>query len=103
MYIVADAGGVGKCSCLVACGLVWLAGFIDVVCFVSLLTGSGLISLILFSLVVAVDGLGRNVIGVVLASFGSMLLGVLLTGGAVDIRMPVCLASCSCFGLLLME
>ena len=65
------------------CGLVWLAGFIGIMCFLSLLTGSGLISGILSCVVVAVDVLGSNVIGVVwhhLASYYSEFCSLLELG-----------------------
>ena len=68
--------------------------------FLSLLTGSGLISLILFSVLVATVYLGSNVTGVVLVTFGFMLLGVLFTVDVVDTGMPDCLSGCSHFGLL---
>ena len=77
----------------------WFAGFSGIV-FLLLLNGSGLIKLILFSVVVAGNGFGRDVIAMVLVSFGSPLLGVLLTSSVVDVRIPVSLAGCLCFGLL---
>ena len=61
-----------------------MAGFIGIRCLLSLSAGFELISIILSFVGVAVDGLGSGVIWMVLASFGFMLLGVLITVDIVD-------------------